>query len=277
MNSSLFLSFTEAESVPAKIVTLTSDFGLKDPYVAEMKAVILDICPKAVIVDITHEIAKFRIRMGAFVLAASVPYFPDGSVHVAVVDPGVGTPRRSIVIKTKRGFLVGPDNGLLVIAAQKQSIESVHELTNPRLMMPEVSNTFHGRDVFAPAAAHLLRGIKPAEFGPEIKVAEVEFAKVTQKNNTLIGEVLHVDGFGNIITNINKYEVEQIHLKGVINVELASYKLKLEFCKTYGEIKPREPLVILGSHGFLEISISQGNAAKKFKIKAGDAIKVSPA
>jgi len=263
--------------MPAKIVTLTSDFGLKDLYVAEMKAVILSICPKAVIVDITHEIAKFRIRMGAFVLASSVPYFPDGSVHVAVVDPGVGTSRRSIVIKTKRGFLVGPDNGLLILAAQKQKIESVHELTNPRLMMPEVSNTFHGRDVFAPAAAHLLRGIKPAEFGPEIKAAVVEFAKVTHKNDTLIGEVLHVDGFGNIITNINKDEVQQIRLRSMINVELASYKLKLEFCKAYGEIKPREPLVLVGSHGFLEISICQGNAAEKFKIKAGDTIRVSPA
>ncbi len=261
----------------AKIVTLTSDFGLKDPYVAEMKAVILSICPNTVIIDITHEIAKFNIRMGAFVLSSAMPYFPDGTVHVAVVDPGVGTVRRSIVIKTKRGFLVGPDNGLLVLAAQKQNIESVHELTNIRLMMPEVSNTFHGRDVYAPAAAHLLKGIKPAEFGPEIsKAAEAEFAKVTHKNDTLIGEVLHVDGFGNIITNISSYEAEHILFKRALNVELTSRKLKLEFCKTYGETKPREPLALIGSHGFLEISINQGNAAEKFKIKGGDAIRVSP-
>jgi S-adenosylmethionine hydrolase len=277
MNSSLFLSCMEADCVPAKIVTLTTDFGLQDPYVAEMKAAILGICPNAVAVDVTHDIAKFSIRMGAFVLASAVPYFPDGSVHLAVVDPGVGTPRRPIVIQTKKGFFVGPDNGVLVLAAQKQSIENIHELTNPQFMLPKVSNTFHGRDVFAPAAAHLLNGVKPAEFGPEIsEAAMVEFAHATRKNDELIGEVLHVDGFGNIITNITEPEVEQNRLKGAVKVELTSCELRLEFCRAYGEMKPHEPLALIGSHGFLEISINQGNAAEKFKTKAGDTITVSP-
>jgi len=262
--------------MPAKIVTLTTDFGLKDPYAAEMKAAILGICPNATIIDVTHEIAKFSIRMGAFVLASAAPYFPDGSVHVAVVDPGVGTIRRPIVIQTKKGFFVGPDNGVLVLAAQKQSIERIHELANPRFILPKVSNTFHGRDVFAPAAAHLLNGVKPAEFGPEIsEAAVVEFAKVTRKNDVLVGEVLHVDGFGNIISNISEHELTQNRLKGAVNVELASCKLKLAFCRAYGEMKPHEPLALIGSHGFLEISINQGNAAGTFKTKAGDTITVS--
>jgi S-adenosylmethionine hydrolase len=269
---------TEVEKVPAKIATLTTDFGLKDPYAAEMKAAILSICPNAVIVDITHEISKFNIRMGAYVLASATPYFPDGSVHVAVVDPGVGTQRHPIVIQTKHGFFVGPDNGVLVLAAEKQGIESIHELTNPRFMLPKVSSTFHGRDIFAPAAAHLLNGVKPAEFGPEIREAtEGEFAKVTRKNDVLTGEVLHVDGFGNIITNINQRELAQNRAKGEVNVELAGNKLKLKFCNAYGEIKPQEPLILIGSHGFLEISINQGSAAQKFKIKAGDTVTVSPA
>ena len=262
-------------SMPSKIITLTTDFGLKDPYAAEMKAAILSICPNATIVDVTHEIAKFNIRMGAFMLASAVPYFPKGSVHVAVVDPGVGTRRRPIVIQTQRSFFVGPDNGLLVLAAEKQGILRVHELTNPRFMLPKVSNTFHGRDIFAPAAAHLLNGVKPAEFGPEIReVAKPEFAEVTRKNNLLLGEALHVDGFGNIITNINEKEVAQSHVKGALTVELASYKLKLKLGKAYGEAEPQEPLALIGSHGFLEIALNQGSAAAKFETKPGDKIKL---
>jgi S-adenosylmethionine hydrolase len=261
--------------MPSKIITLTTDFGLKDPYAAEMKAAILSICPNTIIVDITHEIAKFNIRMGAYVLASAVPYFPKGSVHVAVVDPGVGTRRRPILIQTRQGFFVGPDNGLLVLAAEKQGIMRVHELANPRFMLPKVSNTFHGRDIFAPAAAHLLNGVKPAEFGPEIReAAKPEFANVTRRNGVLVGEVLHVDGFGNIITNINEREVVQSHLKGAVSVELPSYKLKLKLGKAYGEAEPQEPLALIGSHGFLEIALNQGNAAEKFETKLGDKIKL---
>jgi S-adenosylmethionine hydrolase len=241
-----------------------------------MKAAILGICPKAVIVDVSHDIEKFNIRMGAYVLASAAPHFPQGTVHVAVVDPGVGTRRRPIAIQTERSFFVGPDNGILVLAAEKQGIESIYELTNPRFMLPKVSSTFHGRDVFAPAAAHLLNGANPAEFGPEIReAAEVEFAKITRRNGALVGEVLHVDGFGNIITNIGEKEVAQQHAKGEIKVELAGKKLKLRFCKAYGETKPQEPLALIGSHGFLEISVNQGNAARKFETKAGDKIKLS--
>ncbi len=258
------------------MITLTTDFGLKDPYVAEMKAIIFDLCPNAVIVDITHEIAKFNIRMGAYMLATAVPYFPEGSIHVGIVDPGVGTLRRPIVIQTRQGFFIGPDNGLLVLAAEKQGITRIHELTNPRFMLPKVSHTFHGRDVFAPVAAHLMNGVQPQEFGPEIlKVVQPEFAKVTKRNGLLIGEVLHVDGFGNVITNINEKEVAQGHVKGEVNVELAGCKLKLKLRRAYGEAEPREPLALIGSHGFLEISINQGNAAKRFKTKAGDRVTIS--
>jgi S-adenosylmethionine hydrolase len=269
---------TEVERVTAKIVTLTTDFGLKDPYVAEMKAAILGICPKAVIVDVTHEITKFNIRMGAYVLASAAPYFPHGTVHVAVVDPGVGTRRRPILIQTKQSFFVGPDNGILVLAASKQGKERIHELTNPRFMLNKVSSTFHGRDVFAPAAAHLLNGVTAAEFGPEIREAiKADFEKVTRKNGVLFGEVLHIDGFGNIITNISEKEVAQNRVKDEVDVELAGNKLKLKFCKAYGETKPQEPVNLIGSHGFLEISVNQGSAVERFKIKVGDTVIVSPA
>jgi S-adenosylmethionine hydrolase len=251
---------------------------LKDPYAAEMKATILSICPHAVIVDITHEIAKFNIRIGAYILASAAPYFPKGTIHVAVVDPGVGTPRRPIVVQTKQGVLVGPDNGLLILAAEKQGITSVYELTNQQFMLPKISTTFHGRDIFAPAAAHLLNGVKPAEFGPEIReVTKPDFAKVTRRNGALVGEVLHVDGFGNIVTNINEKEVVQSHVKSVISVEMPSCKLKLKFCKAYGEAEPHEPLALIGSHGFLEIALNRGSAAEKFETKAGDKVTISSA
>ncbi len=262
-------------SMLSKIITLTTDFGLQDPYAAEMKAAILNIYPNAIIVDIAHEIAKFNIQMGAYVLASAAPYFPKGTVHIAVVDPGVGTQRRPILIQTTQGFFVGPDNGILVLAAEKQRIKCIHELSNPRFMLPEISRTFHGRDIFAPAAAHLLDGVKPEEFGPEISEAmKPEFLKTTRRNGAIVGEVFHVDGFGNIITNIKEEELGANHLKGTINLELPDYKFKLRFSKAYGETSPREPLALIGSHGFLEIALNQDSAATKFKAKTGDKIKL---
>jgi len=206
----LYQWYMEAKKTP-KIITLTTDFGLKDPYVAEMKATILCICPNATIVDVTHGIDKFNIRMGAYLLASVSPYLPEGTIHVAVVDPGVGTRRRSILIKTKHSYFIGPDNGLLILAARAQGIINIHKLTNPRFMLPSVSSTFHGRDVFAPAAAHLANGVDTTEFGPEIRdVVKPKFTKVMLRAGELVGEVLHVDIFGNIITNINEREVERV-------------------------------------------------------------------
>lgn len=259
-----------------KIITLTTDFGLKDPYAAEMKAAILGIFPNAAIVDITHEIEKFNIRMGAYVLASAVPYFPKGTIHVAVVDPGVGTRRRPILIQTQRGLFIGPDNGILILAAEHQGITRIHEITNSRLMLPRVSSTFHGRDIFAPAAAHLANGVSPTEFGSEIRDAvRPEFTKVTLRKGMLVGEVLHVDNFGNIITNIGEKEIARIRTKDVVKVELPNQKLKLKLCKAYGEAKPQEPLALIVSHNYLEIAINQGNAAAEFKTRPGDKIKLS--
>jgi S-adenosyl-L-methionine hydrolase (adenosine-forming) len=257
------------------MITLTSDFGLTDPYVAEMKGVILTINPHANIIDLTHGVEKFGIRIGGFMLASAAPYFPKGTVHLAVVDPGVGTERRAILIQTKQGFFVGPDNGVLILAAQNQGIERIYELTNSQFMLSKVSSTFHGRDVFAPAAAHLDRGVKPSEFGPEIKdFATPEFASVKRRNSSLIGEVLYVDGFGNIITNISEKDLSQNQL---VNVKLSNISLNIAYGKTYAQTQSRQPLVLIGSHGFLEIALNQADAAERFHVKAGDKIEVTPA
>ena len=255
------------------MITLTSDFGLKDPYVAEMKGVILTINPQANIIDVTHSIEKFDIRVGAFVLASVTPYFPKDTIHLAVIDPDVGTERRAILIQTKQGFFIGPDNGVLMLAAQNQSIEHLYEISNPKFMLPKVSSTFHGRDVFAPAAAHLDRGVKPSEFGPEItEAAMIKFPSVERRNSSLIGEVWHIDDFGNIITNISQKDLPQ---NQVVNIKLIGVLQNISFGKTYSQAKPHEPLALIGSHGFLEIALNQGNAAEKFNAKPGDKIELS--
>ena len=259
-----------------KTITLTSDFGLVDPYIAEMKGVILTINPNTVIVDITHGIEKYNIVMGAFTLSSAAPYFPKGTVHLAVVDPGVGTKRRAIIIQTKQAIFVGPDNGLLILAAGNQGIEHIFQLTNPKFMLLETSSTFHGRDVFAPAAAYLEKGIKPEKFGPEIfDPVKPEFAQIKHENDSIIGRVLDVDSFGNIITNINKSAITKN--SEVINVKILNCQLKLRLKKTYGETKPNEPLALIGSHGFLEIALNRGSAAKKYQATVGMEIAVSPA
>ena len=259
--------------MPRQIITLTTDFGLRDPYVAEMKAVILGISPNVTIIDISHEIEKFNIRTGAYILASASPYFPKDTIHVAVVDPSVGTKRRPLLIQTERSYYIGPDNGVIALAAKNQDITHIYEVTNRKLMLSKISSIFHGRDVFAPAAAHLANGTPPEEFGPEIrKVVMPEFAKIIRRKDMLIGEVMHIDSFGNIITNFGEKEVELMKIKHIANVKLRNAKLKLRFCKAYADVEPQKPLALIGSHNFLEISINQGNAAKAFKIKSEDKV-----
>jgi len=260
------------------IITLLSDFGLKDPYVAEMKAVILSTHPQARIVDITHEIEKFNIRMGAFVLASATPYFPAGTIHVAVVDPGVGTKRRPITVETKRGYYVGPDNGLLMLAAQKEGVGHVYHVNNPQYMLPRVSRTFHGRDVFAPVAAHLARGTPPSEFGPEIHDCVLpEFAKPHVRKGELLGEVLHIDNFGNVVSNISAEDLEKMGMREgcSLRVKLDGKTLTLKLCSAYGEVPAETPLAIIGSGDFLEVSVNQGSASRTLKVKPGDSIRIS--
>ncbi len=259
-----------------KMISLTSDFGLKDPYVAEMKAAIFSICPSATIIDVTHGVEKFDFRTGAFMLASAAPYFPKGTVHMAVVDPGVGTPRRSIIVATDQALFVGPDNGLLILAAESQGINQMRQIESRRLMLPHVSSTFHGRDIFAPAAAHLANGVSLEEFGPQItEVVKPQFTKVTHTKDALTGEVLHVDDFGNIITNMHVRDVEAFR-DDIIQVEVAiAAPLQMKLSTTYGDVKPSQPLALIGSQGYLEIALNQGDAATRFGAKLGDKITIS--
>ena len=257
------------------LITLLSDFGLRDPYVAEMKAVILSICPNASIVDISHEVNKYDVRMGAYVLARAAPYFPKGTIHVAVVDPDVGTERRSIIITTEHCTYIGPDNGLLMLSAQKERISNVHEITNPKYTLKKVSNTFHGRDVFSPAAAYLAQGILVSDFGPEISDFCVpSFAQPSILEQVIKGEVIYIDGFGNVVTNITAEHLKLIDAKEGkrLSVALKNKNVAVKLCSTYGEVPANTPLVAVGSGGFLELAVNQGDASKFFKVKTGDRI-----
>jgi len=258
------------------IISLTTDFGLRDPYVAEMKAVILRICAEARIVDISHEIKKYDVTMGAFALACAAPYFPEGTFHVAVVDPGVGTERQPIIIQTSKCYYVGPDNGVLALAARNDGgPESIHKIANPKLILPQVSSTFHGRDIFAPAAAQMANGIPPAEFGPKIsRISNAAFPRVVKRRGTLVGEVIHTDEFGNIITNLQSKDIQIIRTQSSINIKVKNTQLRLKLCETYAEVPKHRPLALIGSHNFLEISLNQGNAARAYKVKTGDKIAV---
>ena len=254
------------------IISLLTDFGLKDPYAAEMKAIILNLCPNARIIDISHLIEKFNVCMSAFILASASPYFPKGTIHVEVVDPAVGTKRRALLVETEEAYYIGPDNGVLMLAAKKQKIKHVYGITNKQYMLPKVSQTFHGRDIFAPAAAHLAEGCRPDTFGPEIKDYLVpKFAQPRLSQGELTGEMLHIDDFGNIITNISKNHLEKIGVTegSRLRIKLGKKVACIRFGSTYGEVKAKTALALIGNHDFLEIAVNQGNASEWFNSKIG--------
>jgi S-adenosylmethionine hydrolase len=261
------------------LITLLSDFGLKDPYVAEMKAVMLFICPNASIVDVSHEINKYDMRMGAYVLARAAPYFPEDTVHVAVVDPGVGTERRPIIVATEHSMYVGPDNGILMLSAQKDGIKSVHEITNPKYMLKKISNTFHGRDVFSPAAAYLAQGVPVSDFGPEISDPFVpSFAQPIIREREIRGEVIYIDGFGNVVTNITEEHLKVMNIKKgqYFTVALNGKDVVTKLCSAYGEVPANTPLIVVGSSSFLELAVNQGDAYSIFGAKTGDKVVLKP-
>lgn len=256
----------------ASVVTLLTDFGLKDPYVAEIKAVLLSRAPSVSIVDITHQVPKFSVRTGAFLLASAAPYFPDGTVHVAVVDPGVGGRRRAIAIQGKRFRFVGPDNGVLIPAARVDEPIRVHEIQNPKFMRERVSTTFHGRDVFAVTAASLASGEPVEAVGPVVSdPVEPPYSSPRKIGNRIECEVVHIDDFGNIVTSVhsNKLAAWNIHAGNEIVVSIRRRRVEIPFASTFSDVKKGKLVVLPGSHDFLEISMNQGNAARRLRLKPG--------
>lgn len=259
-----------------KVLTFLSDFGFKSSYVSQMKGIALSMTDGC-IVDISHEITPFNIREGAFVLMSTVQYFPAGSVHVAVVDPGVGTPRKGIVIATRTQILVGPDNGILIPAARALGDFTVYEIANSELCLSFVSNTFHGRDIFTPVAAHILNGLLFEQIGPVIKdFIDLDFGNFEVNDKTAIGKVIYIDGFGNIITNINGFALKEVlNFDKKIVLFIGKKKLSIPFVKSYNFVKTNKILATIGSNNYLEVALNQGNAAKKLGVKPDSEIKIS--
>jgi S-adenosylmethionine hydrolase len=240
-----------------------------------MKGVAMSITD-AKLVDITHDITPHNIREGAFVLLTSVPYFPLGTVNVAVVDPGVGTNRRGIVVTTRSHILVGPDNGLLIPVARRLGDFSVYEITNPNLMFNAVSNTFHGRDIFTPVAAHILNGVEFQHIGPVVlDFVDLNFGEFKIDEKSVTGKVIYVDTFGNIVTNIEWSKLRQVlDFNKEINLVIGKKQFKMPFIKSYNFTKKGLLLATIGSSNFLEIAINQDNASKKLKLKPNNEIKI---
>ncbi len=255
------------------IITLTTDFGLSDGYVAAMKGVIAGIAPQATVIDISHQIAPQNVREAAYVLATTLPYFPPDTVHVVIVDPGVGSARRPMAAQVGNYFLVGPDNGVFTYALPAgQPAVCVH-LDNPAYWLPTVSRTFHGRDIFSPVAAHLASGAPLAALGaPVADPVRFDTQPPRQEpDGSLRGQIIHADRFGNLVSNIpGAWLAEHIWTVRIAGQQMIGPSL------TYAEAAPGQLLALVSSDGTLEVAVRDGNAAGRLGAAAGEPIAVYP-
>jgi S-adenosylmethionine hydrolase len=254
------------------ILTLTTDFGIGGPYVAALKGVLLDLAPGVQVVDVCHTISPQNILEGGFVLAGIVDVFPKGTVHLAVVDPGVGTERRLIAVSAAGQWFVLPDNGLITGVMRGRTADAIWEITNPSLRRPVVSATFHGRDILAPAAAHLLRGGAPDELGPpRTKFITLRNFEPTADEQGFVGEVIFRDTFGNLISNVNADRLGDL-TPGTWLIEIAGDRIE-GIVRTYGERPTGTLIALVGSSGWVEIAVVNGDAARQLTAGAGTTVR----
>jgi len=259
---------------PAKTIALLTDFGYRDHYAGVMKGVIAAIAPAAAIIDITHGIPPQDIVAGALALRHSCRFFPPRTIFVAVVDPGVGTARLPLAIETRTGArFVGPDNGLLWPAVDAAGITRIVELLSPRYRLPYVSATFHGRDIFAPAAAWLARGVALTRLGPPVKkITQLSLESGIKEGAQIVaGTVIYVDSFGNLVTNLDRARVDRFvaRFHGCRLSVRIRRRAPIEMRSAYGDAPPGAPLATFGSFDLLEIAVRDGSAADYFKAGAG--------
>lgn len=257
----------------SSIITLTSDFGLQDHFVSVMKAVILGIHPESRLIDISHQIPAQDVMACAWVLRNSSMHFPPGTVHLVVVDPGVGTKRSPVAIKIGDQFFVGPDNGIFSLIADEYEYEAYH-LNNTAYWKPNPSNTFHGRDIFAPIAAHLASGVSISELGERIEeLVTYRWATPIADKDGIQGWVLHIDNFGNLVTNISSQIIEEAIGGGSVKIYVGNTILN-QMVDTYGDVEDGEPAAYIGSTGMLEVAIAKGNASEMLGVVKGAQISI---
>ena len=266
--------------VSPRIITLLTDFGTEDYFVGAMKGIILTRSPATVIVDITHAIPPQDVRAGTFTLSAVYDSFPAGSIHLAVVDPGVGSNRRPVLVEAAGHLFVGPDNGLFSMVLDRVPDGKVRHLTNTDYFLPNPSSTFHGRDIFAPVAAALAQGVRPEELGPVIQdPVRFGFAECESlMDGSMVGRVIHIDHFGNCVTNFAWDQLQPLLTARSFCLRVKDYEIH-QLSRTYSEATAPtgEPFVIIGSAGFLEISVLCSSAAREMKITVGDPVKLAVA
>lgn len=259
-------------------IALLTDFGTVDGYAGILHGVISGIAPQAKVVDVTHELPPFRLSQAGLTIYRVFRYFPKKSIFVVVVDPEVGSPRKPILVVTQEYFFVGPDNGVLDPALSEQKIQKIYQLKNEDYFLTPVSHTFHGRDVFAPVAAHLHNGVAPKKFGPSLKGhTRLSLWETRIHHHHLEGRIISVDRFGNLITNLRRSLIKKHFPKLNFSVEAGTRKLTTllrDLHSHYAEGKPQEAILLFGSSDLLEISVNQGSAAKKLRLKVGDLVKI---
>lgn len=271
------------------VVTLTTDFGTADGYVGTMKGVILSIAPQARLIDLSHHIPPQDVRRAALLLASAAPFFPPDTVHLAVVDPGVGTQRRAMALRTPQGTFVGPDNGLFGYVLAEVDEWTAVGLTAPAYRLAHVSDTFHGRDVFAPAAAHLANGVPLERLGPPLRdPLTLPLPRLAVGPRRVTGEVLYADRFGNLVTSVGRLGWEgnalrlmpafrcaptPLRVPATARVELGGQTIGA-IRHTYGEVGEGDLLALVGSDGFLEIAVRQGSASARLGVGAGAEVAV---
>ena len=270
------LTLTTVGAQTNGLIIMITDFGFKDFYAGAMKGAMYKVFPQAKIDEISHEVSKFDIKEGAYTLAKAALEFPPGTVFVGVIDPGVGTQRKPIVMKTKNGnYFVAPDNGLLTLIAKTMGVAEVREIANREVMRQNVqSNTFHGRDIFGPTAAHLAKGFAFEKVGPVLKEyvqLPISFAKVV--NDAIIGQIDVIDEYGNAITNIRPDLFEKLDIQGGQTIEVkfsAQRKIRSKYVKAYGDVPVGDYVGLFGSGGVFEVALNQGDLAEQLKLEASE-------
>lgn len=266
------LTFGESTMRPSGIITLLTDFGLTDPYVAMMKGVILSINPEVHLVDISHQIKAGSILQAAGIIRETFRYFPKGTVHVAVVDPGVGGTRRLMGLEAGDHLFVGPDNGIFWPLIQGSKQAKATHLTESKYFLSKISWTFHGREIFSPVAAHLSLGVALGEMGPPMgDPMKLEFPGPHEKEGILYGQIIRVDNFGNLITNISSNKLHRFLKKASPVIEVGNLTIT-KLSHIYGDTKEGEPLALINSSAWLEVAVNLGRASEYAGLDSGETI-----